>query len=419
MHITRRTLFKAGLALPPFAHLCLLSAGDSARAHSADGLTPERRSQLMDDAHAAWEFFEQPGRHMAGLVPANIWSEGKSYGSYRIVTMWDVGSIILATMSAHSLELIDDAELSRRLKGLYTFLRKATYTWRGAKLPNFRSSIDTARPIESGYDATDTARLFVALHVADRRKVGDLDGSALIRSWDLDKTIRNGEIWSIKRSKPEPAEFHIYRYYVSRAYRLWNIDHEPVTSGEPPFSSKAARARFIAELARIGPISSEPSLSEEVELGPSPYSQEIIRILNAAQRKRFRETARLTCVSESPVDQEPWFTYQGYDLTRDGEAAWTVYPWKTEARWDTPEFATRFRMVSSKAAFLWYATHPDAYTERLWQHVRERARAPRYGFHPGVYESTGEPSRNIDVNTNATILEAIAYALNGRKPLLS
>lgn len=76
-------------------------------------------------------------------------------------------------------------------------------------------------------------------------------------------------------------------------------------------------------------------------------------------------------------------------------------------------------MVSSKAAFLWYATRPNSYTEKLWQHVREKARAPKFGFYPGVYEATGEPSRNIDVNTNATILEAVAYALRGRKPLLS
>lgn len=421
MPITRRALLKFGLALPPLSSAYAFCGADLARAASSDydELTPERREQLLEDARAAWEFFEQPGRQLAGLVPANIWHEGRGFGSYRIVTMWDVGSILLATISAHSLRLIDDRQFAKRMAGLDDFLRKATYTYRGARLPNFRSSIDTARSIETGYDATDTARLFVALHVADRRKAPGLDSRARINSWDLDRTIRNGEIWSIKRRTPAPAEFNIYRYYVSRAYSLWNIDHAPVTSGQPPSASDGARKAFIEELGRIGPISSEPSLTEQVELGGSAYSQAIIDILDTAQKKRYRETGRLTCVSESPIDQEPWFTYQGYDVTREGEAAWTVYPWKTEKRWDTPEFAAMFRMVSSKAAFLWYAAYPSAYTEKLWQHVRKHARAPQYGFYPGVYESTGKPSRNIDVNTNATILEAVAYALRARQPLLS
>lgn len=418
MPFTRRTALKL-FGIPPVAYM--LGPGGLAAAAAEDEatLTPARRDELLSDARAAWEFFEQPGKQMTGLVPANIWPEDDSYGSYRILTMWDVGSILLATMSAHALGIIDDETRLERIAGIDRFLRKATYRYRGAKLPNFRSNIDTAKSVESGYDATDTARLFVALHVADRTKVPGIDSRALISSWDLARTIRNGQICGIKNGKMEPADFYVYRYYVSRAYTLWNIDHKPVTSGEPPNASEAARQAFAKELGSIGPISSEPSLAEEVELGPSPYSQGIVRLLETAQLKRYKETSRLTCVSESPMDKEPWFTYQGYDLTREGEAAWTVYPWKTQKRWDTPDFASKFRMVSSKAAFLWYATRPNAYTEKLWLHVREKARAPKYGFYPGVYERTGEPSRNIDVNTNATILEAVAYALRGRKPLLS
>lgn len=419
MPLTRRALLQLGLTLPPLA--ATLGHNFALAAPAEHGmLSAERRKELLEDARAAWQFFEQPGPQLTGLVPANIWHEGSGFGSYRIVTMWDVGSILLATLSAHSLGIIDDASYAKRMTGLNSFLSKATYKFRGANLPNFRSSIDSGKSVETGYDATDTARLFVALHVADKLKTPGLSGRDLVKSWDLDKTVQNGQIYSIKRRKLEPAEFYIYRYYVSRAYNLWNIAHQPVTATEAsPSASEAARQAFLEELGGIGPISSEPSLSEEVELGGSEHSREIVNVLKSAQMKRYEETSRLTAVSESPVDQEPWFTYQGYDLTREGEAAWTVYPWKTEARWDTPEFAAKFRMVSSKAAFLWYATHPDTYTEKLWQHVREHARAPKNGFYPGVYEKTGKPSKNIDVNTNAAILEAIAYAVRGRKPLIA
>ncbi len=418
MPVTRRALLKVGLGLPPLAYMLghgsALATTDEHRAVPA-----ELRAELIEDARAAWQYFEQSGPHLTGLVPANIWHEGNGFGSYRIVTMWDVGSILLATLSAHALGLIDDASYSQRMAGLDSFLRKATYHTRGARLPNFRSSVDTAKSVEAGYDATDTARLFVALHILDHLKTPALNGREIIQSWNLGRTIKDGRICSIKGGRLEPAEFYVYRYYVSRAYGLWNVAHDPATSGELPSAGEAARQAFIEELKGIGPISSEPSLSEEVELGGSAYSREIVNMLNAAQEKRYAETSRLTCVSESPVDQEPWFTYQGYDLAREGEAAWTVYPWKTEAKWDTPEFAAKFRMVSSKAAFLWFATHPSTYTEKLWRHVREHARAPKNGFYPGVYEATGKPSRNIDVNTNAAILEAIAYALRQRKPLIA
>lgn len=417
MCLTRREVLKLGLALPP-AVLVWTGINDPAQASAS--LTDQQREQLLEDARAAWQFFEQPGRHVHGLVPANIWQEEPDqFGSYRILTMWDVGSILLATISAHALGIINDAEFSKRIAGIDAFLRKAIYTYRGARLPNFRTNIDTIKSVESGYDATDTARLFIALHVADQRKVPGLNAREIVASWDLDKTIRNGEICSVKQGKLSPAEFYVYRYYVSRAYDLWSVKHKPVTEIPTPTASEESRQAFLEELNQIGPISSEPSLSEVVELGPSPHAEVILDTLDKAQQRRYEETSRLTCVSESPVDEEPWFTYQGYDLAQDGEAAWTVYPWKTEERWNTPEFARKFRMVSSKAAFLWFAAYPSPYTEKLWQHVRKHARAPRYGFHPGVYEATGKPAQNIDVNTNATILEAVAYALGGRKPLLS
>jgi hypothetical protein len=384
-------------------------------------LSDATREALLADARAAWQYFEQPGPHIPGLVPANTWQTSggfKTFDSYRIATMWDVGSMILATASARSLGIIDEKEFATRVRGLNRFLTSATYRYRNARLPNFRSSIDNARSVEAGYDATDTARLFVALNVLDSMPDSPMKVRDLVRSWDLDATIKDGQIYGIKRGGMEPATFYIYRYYVSRAYAMWGIKHDPVTSIDPS-TSDSARTEFLKELAGIGSISSEPSLSEEVEIGASVYSRVITDVLGHAQEKRYKDTGKLTCVSESPVDQEPWFTYQGYDLTQEGEAAWTVYSWNSDPRWTTPEFANRFRMVSTKAAYLWYATQPSPYTEKLWQHVREKARAPRFGFHPGVYESSGRPPNNVDVNTNATVLEAVAYALKERQPLLS
>jgi hypothetical protein len=96
-----------------------------------------------------------------------------------------------------------------------------------------------------------------------------------------------------------------------------------------------------------------------------------------------------------------------------------VYPWQTDKKWATAKFAEDFRVISSKAAFLWFAAFPDDYTQKLWEGVRETARAKEFGFHPGVYEKSGVAPQNIDVNTNAMILSSIAYILNGRQPLIA
>lgn len=377
----------------------------------------DMREKLMSDARHAWSYFERVTGRFAGMPSINVWRQGANYGSYDIATMWDTGSIILATISARSIGIIDQREFDRRITGIMKFLDRATTTYKGAKLPNFRSNSNTGRSIEGGYDATDTGRLFVALHVLDRATGGKYKAEALMKKWNISATVSDGALQDIKGGKLNPARSNVYRYYVSHGYRLWDIAHAPVYAGTSPDANEAARARFIEELSSIGPISSEPSLNEIVELGGSPYGRVIAETLGAAQKKRFAETGQLTSVSEGPIDEEPWFTYQGYDLSRNNDTAWTVYPWITDPKWATPEFAEKFRMVSAKAAFLWFATYPSDYTRELWTAVREKARAEKFGYHAGIYETSGKVPTSIDVNTNATILSAIAYLLNDQQPL--
>lgn len=383
-------------------------------------LDKDVRERLLSDAAHAWSFFTRRTGGFDGMTSVNIWRQGKGYGSYDIATMWDTGSIILATVSARSIGLIDQAEFEKRIDGVIKFLNRATTTYRGARLPNFRSSSINGRSVEAGYDATDTGRLFVALHVLEGATDGKYKAADIMKLWKVEATVADGVMQDIKGGKMSPAFSNIYRYYVSHGYQLWNVPHDPVYSGPSPTLNKAAKDRFLKELGSIGPISSEPSLNEIIELGGSPYSTVIAETLGAAQKARYEETGKLTAVSEGPIDQEPWFTYQGYDLTREGKGdyAWTVYPWRTDEKWATPEFAETFRVISSKAAFLWFAAFPDDYTQKLWEAVREKARSEQYGYHPGVYEKSGVPPQNIDVNTNSMILSAIAYILNGRQPLI-
>lgn len=397
--------------------------GLGSAALATDSTAPEIPSaiaaDLRRDAEHAWAYFERKSSALPGLTSANIWlDEDDGVGAYDIITMWDVGSLIMATVSARSIGLIDAEDFDRRVTSIKSFLERTTYTHKTTRVPNFRSRVDNAASVEAGYDATDTGRLFVALHVLEKFTDGKYDFASVFKKWDIAETVENGQIRDIKNGSYTAAQSNIYRFYVSRGYDLWSIKHAPAYDGDAPDTSAAARKAFLATLGEIGPIATEPSLNEIIEVGPSPYSTVISEVLGERQQKRYEETGKLTSVSETPIDRAPWFTYQGLDLTRQGADAWTVYPYATNAKWDTPEFADENRVINAKAAFLWYAVTPNAYTEKVWNYVREQARSKKYGFHPGVYEATKNPSTNIDLNTNATILEAIAYILNHRKPLV-
>ena len=173
----------------------------------------------------------------------------------------------------------------------------------------------------------------------------------------------------------------------------------------------------LAEIRRRGRIATKPHITEEIELGGSQHGRLMADILYAAQMKRYRETGTLTCVSEGRVAGAPYFTYQGYQLNDNGgifvvDAATTAKAVEAAARGDA------LRMISSKAAYLWYAARPGDYSNMLLSLVREQAKMPGIGFASGVSELTGRRIEVSDLNTNGIILEAIAYILCGHKPFL-
>ena len=66
-----------------------------------------------------------------------------------------------------------------------------------------------------------------------------------------------------------------------------------------------------------------------------------------------------------------------------------------------------------KAAFGWHALYRSAYTTRLLT-----AAAPLHdkdkGFYAGLYEEGGAPNKAITANTNAVVLESLAFIAGGK-----
>lgn len=414
MRMSRRDAIRAGLC---FAGT-LTAQGIFSSANAGNQVSVPLASSLKRDAEIAWQYFatRTPGAPV-GLVPAAMWPEGSGLGRYGILTMWDTGSLILATLSARSIGLIDEKEFDLRMRTVMAFLKNSTFRFGQLTLPNYRTQIVGGTAVEGGYDTTDTGRLLLALHILDKVTNGAYQAKQQVARWNIAGTVSKGQPYDIKSSARQEARCFNYIHYIARAYALWDIEVDTGFNRELKPGDADARQAFIDHVAAIGPIASEPHTNEAVELGHSARSRILADALNAAQQERYAETGHLTSVSETPIDKQPWFTYQGYNLDSYAGPRWPVDSVVTERRWATNDFAETYRMISSKAAYLWLAERGDGYAEKLRTFIAAKAPSGHYGFYPGIYEKSGRPPRIMDVNTNATVLESIAYILADRKPL--
>ena len=412
MQLSRREALRLGLCAA--GTLAMQGHWTPARANEQAGSL--RDPSLMKDAEIAWRYFSTPAASR-NLVPAATWQEGDGFGIYDILTMWDTGSLIIATVSARAIGILTEEEFDQRIKTVMAFLRRSEFRWGRLTLPNFRNGVYGNRMAEPGFDATDIGRLLSALHILDQATNGAYKVKQQVARWDLAGTTTKGRLHDIKSSSRFESRCFNYIHYVTRAFKLWGI--EAKTGFDMPLNpgDEVARLAFLQHVASIGPVATEPNATEEIELGHSVRSRIIADELYSAQKARFAETGHLTCVSEAPIDKKPWFTYQGYNIDAYAGPRWTVDSSVTEERWRTETFADTFRMVSTKAAYLWFAERGDDYAGKLRDLVVTKAPGKDRGFQSGIYETSGRAVKIMDVNTNAAVLAAIAYINAGRKPL--
>ena len=172
--------------------------------------------------------------------------------------------------------------------------------------------------------------------------------------------------------------------------------------------------RLLHRAAFLGPFGAEPILLEAVERNQSDESRFLAEILFDAQLSWFEETGEMKCVSEAPLNFSPWFIYQGLRVDKRGREAWSISTKSNLAVYRTAEFMEKAELISTKSAYLWAATHPHDFTDRLMALVRAQTPIADHGFSVGVFASTSEPLEGYsDVNTNGIILTAIAKMLLG------
>lgn len=371
--------------------------------------TPQNAALYRDDARLAWAFFEAFTDPNTGLCPAtaNVNTGGDAL---TWVTMWDVGSQINALVAAHCLGLIETA-------GFEAGARRIVHQIAGARsqgrlLPNGVIRTDVVRSGSSDFDGCDAGRLLAALDNLRRNSTLDDEIAALVASWDLDQIVIDGKIYSVTDGALKSTFKSHCAHYAARAFARWGL------AAGSPYQTLAGRSEadgrmaMLEAVARIGPLGAEPLLLEALELGPSPESAWLADVLHVAQVEEYEETGRLMAVSEMPIQRAPWFVYLGLQLGRDPRE-WGIDVVGGGAEYQSREFLEQNMALSTKAAYLWAACRPGAYADALVAFVRAHARL-RIGFASNV--SAGEEvvaAPFTDLNTNAVILEAIAYKLLG------
>lgn len=408
----------SNIVVPNYNHLELIRQSKFDRYLEASEEYPdgsENSAQMMEHAKLAWQYFAKGTDARTGLAPGAVFRSEAFNSDYEVITMWDVASHLNGAMCAAELGIITHEDLVERAKRVLKHLPSRKNL--GLNLPVAEFQFASATPLDTDYNSCDTGRLLVALHLLSR--VAELKDpvTQLVASWDLAKTVQNGKIVDISRQKMVDASFTNCSHYAGIGYGLWGIETDTpykTPDGEGEFDKSV---RLLNAVGNIGPYGAEPLLLEAVELGFSPESKILADILYSAQLSELHRSGDLVAASETPLDREPWFTYQGLDVN-DADDPWKVFSIMTEARFLTPGFAYANRMLSTKAAFLWGAIRPGDFSAKLMQRATKDTALPGRGFVVGVYQSTDQPTFGYcDINTNGVVLEAIAYAMRGGKPM--
>jgi hypothetical protein len=376
--------------------------------------TIEDRDTLLADARDAWRYVELWTNAATGLCPATVHRGVDGTYRYEALTMWDFGSLIRATISAHELGFLSDEAFLARARLLVGALPAASI--RGHLLPNELIATDRIGPLSQNFNACDTGRLVGALVDLDRHPVSRGLAGPMLEKWDLDAIVLDGRPHSISGSRLVDTFVSHCTAYLARNFRDIGIAVASPYSVDSEGSETDWQMRLLYAAARLGAYGAEPLLLEAIERGPTREMRLLADVLWTEQLRAYDRTGLLHCVSEAPLNTPPWFAYAGLRLN-DARTRWEVRSNSPDPRYATDAFQRQSLLVNTKGAFLWAAIRPGAHAARLVSHVRTYAKLQTGEFTPGAFVY-GAPRMEgyADINTNGIVMEAVAYILRGRRP---
>lgn len=372
------------------------------------GAAPVDEQQVYDEAaRQAWAFVDKNYVPETGLVRAT--------DHYDIVTVWDVGSGLLALYSANELGLLPDPEyearMRRALQTLYTaplfddIAYNRAYSARTAQMV-LRNDQPTTRG--TGWSALDMGRLLSALKVVASNHTqfeGEVD--RVVKRLRMDQMVRDGYLWGANVNRQNRVDRYPegrmgYEQYAAQGFAVWG--HRAEKALDVTANARRVNVLGVPLLAdRRGEdrITSEPFVlaALEMDLWGSDLGNQARAVL-AAQEARYRQTGQVTVVSEDALPVEPYHFYY-YNVYHDGK------PFVIDAQASMRGVRVR-PWISTKATFGWNAVMPGDYTRTALQTVADAHRGAST-WSAGIYEGTNERVGDGNVNTAAVILESALY----------
>lgn len=405
---------RAGGAVPPGAP----AVDDRALPLRAPAGTLDARTRVL--ARAAWSYFERSTDPTTGLA--------STVKGHPVTTMWDVGSQLLGVLAAEDLGLVSPREASDLLARAVDSLARLplceglpgkAYDTRTLALVGY-----DGRPAPGGlgWSALDIARVLAPLSLLAWRHP-ELAGAtrAAVSRWDLAALTDGITLRGASRGPGGALVRHQegrlgYEQLAAKQLLAWGVPVAPVLDPRAHATSAEVSGGPVPQDDRRptdhggarAPVLSEPWVLDALENGFDAITLPAARAILAAQARRFAATGRLTAVSEDHLDRPPWFSYSA---VIDGDERWAAH----DASGAPAPGALTF---STKAAVAWGVLFAGDYPDRLLAAAAELAQ-PGEGLLAGRYDATGEPNRALSLNTNAVVLEALAYRVRGpaRAPL--
>jgi hypothetical protein len=366
-------------------------------------------------ARAAWGWFQARTERGTGLAG--------SVAGYHAATLWEIGSLLFAVLSAEDLGLVAPPEASARLARALRSLAALPLCEGG--LPNKAYDVRTLQmvrydgapaPAGIGWSALDVARVLTPLSLVARRhpELAPLVRRAASR-WRLEALSDGASLRGASRGAGGALELRQegrfgYEQYAAKALMAWGVPapgaldwraHVAFTrvDGQAvPHDARRPRDHGGAPAALVA----EPFLLDALEYGLDAVTLPVARSLLRAQARRHAALGRLTATSEDALDRPPWFSYSALV---NGSATWTAIGPDGAPAPDALTFST-------KAAVAWAALFEGPYPELLLAAAAELA-VPGEGLMAGRYDASGDVNRALSLNTNAVVLEALAYRVRG------
>lgn len=393
------------------------SPGSLSLTTSAPGKTRKRslNEQEQQWARTAWKYFANNTQSATGMV--------NSVNGYPAATIWDTASYMLAAISAERLQVIERQDFDQRMNKLLISLAKLPLF--DNKLPNKSYNTQTLAMVsytnkESekgiGWSAIDIARMLVPLHIIKQRYPQHAQQvKQVLARWKMTELVHDDLLFGAAINDKGAIRYLQegrlgYEQYAAKACALFGLNAKTALSYTSfldyadIYSIKVGiDSRDSKQSGANNYMLSEPYVLDGLEFGFDAHSRELAARLFKAQEVRFMRTGKLTAVTEDHIDSAPYFVYNTVYVNGQQWAAIT----------DKGQDASAFRSLSTKAVFGWQALYDTPYTNKMLTAV-STLNVPEQGWYAGLYEQSAKPNKSLNANTNAVVLESLAYIKFGK-----